>query len=47
MFNTFSQFLLLAVYYLAIDLIAYIITSVLSQDNAFVSELTNLFNYTN
>jgi hypothetical protein len=47
MFNTFLQFPLLIVYYLAIDLIAYIITLVLSQDNAFVSELTNLLNYTN
>jgi hypothetical protein len=47
MFNTFSQFLLLAAYYLATDLIAYITTSVLSQNNAFVSELTNLLNYTN
>jgi hypothetical protein len=47
MFNTFSQFPLLAAYYLAIDFIAYITTSVLSQDNAFVSKLTNLLNYTN
>jgi hypothetical protein len=46
MFNTFSQFPLLAAYYLATDLITYITTSVLSQDNAFVSELTNLLNYT-
>jgi hypothetical protein len=47
MFNTFSQFPLLVAYYLAIDLIAYITTSVLSQGDAFVSELTNLLNYTN
>jgi hypothetical protein len=46
MFNTSLQFLLLAAYYLATDLIAYITTLVLSQDNAFVSELTNLLNYT-
>jgi hypothetical protein len=47
MFNTFSQFPFLAAYYLAIDPIAYITTSVLSQGDAFVSELTNLLNYTN
>jgi hypothetical protein len=47
MFNTSLQFLLLTAYYLAIDPIAYITTSVLSQNNAFVSELTNLLNYTN
>jgi hypothetical protein len=46
MFNTFSQFPLLAAYHLATDLITYIITLVLSQDDAFVSELTNLLNYT-
>jgi hypothetical protein len=47
MFNTFLQFPLLAVYYLATDPIAYITTSVLSQGDVFVSELTNLLNYTN
>jgi hypothetical protein len=46
MFNTSLQFPLLAAYYLATDLIAYITTSVLSQGNVFVSELTNLLNYT-
>jgi hypothetical protein len=47
MFNTSSQFSLLAAYYLTTDFIAYITTLVLSQDNAFVFELTNLLNYTN
>jgi hypothetical protein len=47
MFNIFSQFLLLAAYHLAIDLIAYITTLVLSQNDAFVFKLTNLLNYTN
>jgi hypothetical protein len=47
MFNTFLQFPLLAAYYLAIDLIAYITTLVLNQGNAFVFKLTNLLNYTN
>jgi hypothetical protein len=47
MFNTSLQFPLLAAYYLTTNLIAYITTSVLSQDDAFVSELTNLLNYTN
>jgi hypothetical protein len=46
MFNTSLQFPLLAAYYLATDLIAYITTLVLSQGDAFVSELTNLLNYT-
>jgi hypothetical protein len=46
-FNISSQFLLLAAYYLATDPITYIITTVLSQGDAFVSELTNLLNYTN
>jgi hypothetical protein len=46
MFNTSSQFPLLAAYHLATDPIAYITTSVLSQGDAFVSELTNLLNYT-
>jgi hypothetical protein len=46
MFNTSSQFPLLAAYYLATDLIAYITILVLSQDDVFVSELTNLLNYT-
>jgi hypothetical protein len=47
MFNTSLQFPLLAAYYLTTDPIAYITTSVLSQGNAFVFELTNLLNYTN
>jgi hypothetical protein len=47
MFNTFSKFLLLAAYHLATNPIAYITTLVLSQDNVFVSELTNLLNYIN
>jgi hypothetical protein len=47
MFNTSSQFPLLAAYYSATDPIAYITTSVLNQGDAFVSELTNLLNYTN
>jgi hypothetical protein len=47
MFNTFLQFLLLVVYYLATDFIAYITTLVLSQSNVFVFKLTNLLNYTN
>ena len=41
-----SQFPLLIVYHLAIDPIAYIITSILSQGDTFISELTNLLNYT-
>jgi hypothetical protein len=45
-FNISSQFPLLVAYYLATDLIAYITTSVLSQGDAFASELTNLLNYT-